>query len=627
MLASGRFRRNALLTVGGLVVLSIAWVVVTGLLARQQVNKLESRLEAVKELVAQGKIDQAQQEAAGIPTLAKRAHLLTTGPAWWAVAEVPYLGDPFDVMRGATAAGKSVGTSGVETLLHIAKTLDPKTLRSAGDSIRLAPLQASAPELRTAAVDLDNAIRRVDGLPGRTWFGSVNHARLSLSVQLHSIVGYVDAAANATNILPTMLGAHGTQRYFIGLQNEAEMRGTGGLPGAFAIVEATNGRIKFTHFGSDAELLPAQTKQRIPTGLDFGKDYDALYGTSSPTDFIVNSNISPHFPYAAQIWSRMWQKISGQKVDGALAVDPTTLAYFLSVTGPVTLPDGGQVTAANVVSLVEKDEYALFPLDNQARKDFLVSILRASSQKLTSGAGSASQLAQTMTAVSNQNRLQVWSADPAIEKVLASTSYGAAIPTDKTPFGALILNNAAAGKLDYYLVRTMDYRRTGCGSQRDVFVTITLTNNAPASGLSPYVLGRLDSHDSSVQPGDNRTLFDYYGSDGAELLSATIDGQPATMSVLTDLGKRVFRTDLELPRGKTTTMTLHLQEPAGVGPPLIWKQPGVTNLGLHVFSQPCCGCGRRWCVSALVGVDEAELPPDLVERAHDRHRLVQGQQG
>ena len=108
------------LAIGGLAVLTVAWVVVTGLLARQQAQKLESRLQVVKHLVVEGKIDEAQREAAGIPTMAKRAHLLTSGPAWWALSQIPYLGDPFDVMRGATAASKSVGTTGVETLLKIA---------------------------------------------------------------------------------------------------------------------------------------------------------------------------------------------------------------------------------------------------------------------------------------------------------------------------------------------------------------------------------------------------------------------------------------------------------------------------------------------------------------------------
>ena len=214
-------------------------------------------------------------------------------------------------------------------------------------------------------------------------------------------------------------------------------------------------------------------------------------------------------------------------------------------------------------------------------------MLKAASTKLTSGAGSATQLAQTMTAVSNQNRLQVWSADPRIEKILASTSYGGAFPTDNRPFGAFIINNGLAGKLDYYLVRTMDYQRTGCGSTRDVFVTMTLTNNAPAAGLPAYVTGNLKLLGKGGKPGDNRAVFDYYATGGAELLSATINNQPSTMSVQNELGKRVFRTDLQLPRGKTTKITLHLQEPAGSGEPLIWKQPGVTNLALHTFSQPC----------------------------------------
>jgi hypothetical protein len=576
-----------LLGVGGLVVLSAAWIVVTGLLARQQVVKLEDRLQTVKHLVAQGKIDEAEREAAAVPGMANRAHLLTSGPAWWAASSVPYFGDPLEVMRGATAAGKSVGTDGITTLLNVAKSLDPRTLRSSGDTLKLAPLKAAAPQLKTAAANLDDAINRVDGLPQNTWFSPINHARLSLSVQLHSIVGYVDAAANATAILPSMLGDTGTKRYFVGLQNEAEMRGTGGLPGAFAIVETSHGRIRFTHFASDNELLPAPTKQRIYTGLDFGAGYDSAYGGSAPTNFIVNSNVSPNFPYAAQIWSRMWEKISGQRIDGAIAVDPTTLAAFLAVTGPVTLPSGLSVDASNVVSITEKDVYALFPFDNPARKDFLVSILKASSTKLTSGAGSATTLARTITSVSNENRLQVWSSDPHVEQVLAATSYGGAIPTDSRPFSGMVLINNASGKLDYYLTRTLDYHRSGCGATRDVFVTITLTNNAPAAGLPLYVLGRLDKHDFPIKPGDNRTLLDYYATSGAQLLSATLNGHPTTMGVQGDLGHRIFRIDIELPRAETQTLTLHLLEPGGSGPPQIWRQPGVQPLVVRSVSQRC----------------------------------------
>lgn len=584
--ASGAFRRRVLWGAVGLCALGALWIVVTGLLARQQVSRLEARVEAVKVLVTENRVQDAKVAAEGIPGLARRAHLLTTGPAWWTAAHIPWLGAPLQVMRGATSAGKDVGVHGVGTLLDVATSLDPAHLRAAGDTLRLAPLEQAAPTLAQQAALLDRATHTVDGLPANTWFGPVDRARDSLSRQLHSIAGYVDAAANVSRVLPSMLGADGPKRYFIGLQNEAEMRGTGGLPGAFAVAVADHGTIRFTHFLSDAALLPPTPGHLLPTGLNFGEGFESAYGNSQPQNLIVNSDLSPHFPYAARIWAAMWQKVSGEHVDGAVAMDPTTLAYFLSVTGPVTLPSGIRVSADNIVALTQRDEYAMFT-DNIERKDFLVSILKAASTKLTSGAGSAGALARALTAASNDNRLIAWSADPATEAVIESTSYSGAIPKSARPFSAVILNNIAAGKLDYYLTRSVDYRRTGCGATRDVVVTVRLTNNAPPWGLPPYVVTRADKRDYPTNPGDNRTLLDYYATSGAQLLSATLDDKPTTIAVESDLGKKIFRADLELPRGTTRTLTLHLQEPAGQGSPVVWRQPGVNPLQLKVYNQSC----------------------------------------
>jgi hypothetical protein len=584
--ASGSLRRRVLLGVGGLLLLGVGWLAVTGYLARQQVHKIEDRLQRVQSLVASGRIDDARRAAADIPTAARRAHLLTTGPAWWAGSQLPWLGDPLDVVRGTMSATGRVGTHGIPDLLDVAAAIDPDRLRTAGNTIDTAPLIAAAPHLASAADNLNAAARQIDGLPHHTWLGAVDHPRATLSTQLQLIGGYVSAASRAAQILPSMLGAHGMQRYFVGLQNEAELRGTGGLAGAFAIVEADHGRITFTHFESDAALLPAATDKMIPTGLDFGPGYAAAYGASKPTSLIVNSNLSPNFPYTAQIWARMWQRVSGEHIDATIALDPTTLGYFLAATGPVTLPGRGALTAANVVTLTERDEYTLFS-DNLARKAFLVSILKAVSGRLTSGAGSATQLARAASESSREQRLLVWSADPRVESQLAQTNFGGTIPRGKRPFAGVVLNNKAGGKLDFYLTRTMRYQRTGCDARRDVTVTITLTNHAPASGLPPYVRDRLDKHGPSVRPGDNRSLLDYYASDGAELLSVDLNGKPTTAAVEHDLGHPIFRVDLELPRATTQTLVLHLQEPAGVGEPQLWRQPGVTPLAVTYYSQPC----------------------------------------
>lgn len=584
--ASGRLKRIIWWTAGGLLAAAALWIVITGLLARNEAQQVEAKLRQVENYVAVGNLPQAQRAAASIPAQADRAHFYTTGPAWWIASHVPFFGKPLAIVRGTTQAGHEIGSRGVPTLLEVASSLDPNRLRTAGSSLDLAPIIAAAPKLASAAHTLDVAIKDVDRLPTSSWLGAVNSPRLRLAQELHSIGGYVDAAARAAKIMPTMLGANGTQRYFVGLQNEAEMRGTGGLPGAFAIVEADHGKIHFTHFGSDAELLPRDSGQLIPTGLNFGADYNHAYGASDPTSFIVNSNLSPNFPYAAQIWASMWQKVSGQHIDGAIALDPEVLAAFLSVTGPVTLPDHAIIDVNSVVTLTERDQYSIFD-NNIDRKAFVVSILKAVSTKLTNQRSGTTALARLMSAAAKQQRLIIWSADPAAETILKQTSYAGAIPPTKSTFVGPVLNNVAAGKLDFYLLRTVTYHRSGCGDTRDVYVTITLRNQAPAFGLPPYVVTRLDKHAYKVNPGDNRTLLDYYATAGSQLLSATLNQEPTTAGVEMAFGHPIYRMEIELPRGQTQTIVLHLQEPATSGPATIWRQPGVTSLGVTYYAQPC----------------------------------------
>ncbi len=580
-------RRAALWGAGLVVGLGLIWVVVTGLLARVQVHRIENSLRQVRVLFAQGNLAQARLAAEQIPGEAKRARLLTSGPAWWAAAHVPWFGAPLQTVRGATAASVQLGEHGIPELLRVAALMDPNRLRVHGNTIDLAAVRAAQPDLAQATAVLTAAAQRVDRLPHSTWLAAVDHPRASLSGQLHTLLGYVAAADRAARILPTMLGGAGPKRYFIGMQNEAEMRGTGGLPGAFAIAVASHGRVRFTHFASDAELEPVATGHRLSTGLDFGTGYRSAYGSSLPTASFLNSNVSPDFPYAAEIWAHMWQQVSGQRVDGAIAVDPAVLGYVLSVTGPVSLPGGITADAQNIVSLTERDEYTLFP-DNLQRKAFLVSVLKATSRRLISGRGSAYGLARTMVAASSQQRLQVWSADPAVEHQLAATTYGGVIGPTARPLVAPILNNLSGGKLDFYLTRTLTYQRSGCGSSRDVLVTLTLTNNAPASGLPPYVTDRLDAaQPPDSQPGDYSTLLDYYATKGAQLLSVRVDGKPTTAALLTVSGQPVFRLSLQLLRGQTQTVELHLQEPPGSGAPLIWQQPAVSPMPVTVRAQPC----------------------------------------
>lgn len=579
--------RLSLLVAGGVVVLGLVWLAITAFLARNALENLDDRYDRLRTLVAAGDLQQAREVARDIPDVAERAHDLTTGPAWWLAAQVPYLGEPIEVTRAIAATSGEVGTRVVPQLMNVAGSLDPATLRASGNTLKLAPLAGARGELAAAATSVTTAVAGLRDLPESTWLSPVDRGRARIATTLLSLRGYIDAAARVSRVLPEMLGSDRPQRYFIGLQNEAELRGTGGLPGAFAIAVANKGKLTFTNFESNARLDPPGPGNLLPTGLDFGPEYQAAYGAGLPTSSFVNSNFSPQFPYAAQIWAAMWQKVSGQRVDGVIALDPTSLAYFLAATGPSTVSGGITITAQNVVTLLQRDQYALFANNFLQRKQFVVNVLRSASKKLEAGGGSGLAILQAATRSAQEQRLLAWSRDPAIQRALVQTKYAGVLPPTDKPFAGVVVNNASGGKIDFYLTRSLDYARTGCGPTRDVLATIRLTNNAPASGLPAEVVGRADDPPPDAKPGDVHEIVDFIASRGATLLGVEVNGKQANAGQIDVVGRPGFRFDLQIPRGTTTTIDLHLREPGLAGTAEIWRQPGVTPLAVTSRQQMC----------------------------------------
>lgn len=571
-----------MLGLGGLVVLAAAWLVITALMARGEIDQLRTGVQRLHAQISAGDLTAARATAHTVAVHAERAHGLTTGPVWALAAKLPQGGEPLRTVRGITAGLDTLGRDAIPRLISASEDFDPARLRTADGRIDLARLAAVAPALNRATAAMSHALTEVTALPAHTWLPAVDSARRELLDQLGRLSDTVRSADLAARIAPPMLGADGVKHYFVAFQNDAEARGTGGLPGAFAIVSADNGKLRFDRFEADGTLMGT------PSGLELGAEFDRLWnnGGNATVDY-RNSNMSAHFPYAAQIWAAMWQKYSGQRVDGALAVDPTALSYLLRVTGPAKLPDGTTVRADNVVALTQSTVYARYADDNDARKQYLLDIAAAVSRHLLAGTSDTKALLDAAGKAVGERRLLAWSADPGIEAELEQTALAGAIPKTRAPYVGLAIVNDGGNKLDYYLDRALTWTRTGCGATRDVTVRIALTNNAPASGLSAYVTSRSDRRSYQVQPGDNRLMVNYYATDGALMKSVTIDGRPATARGGAERGHPVFTVDVELPRGQTRVVELHLSEPAGQGAPLVLRQPLVRPLSVNVRDARC----------------------------------------
>lgn len=578
---SRRRRRRRIAWIAGaglavLVALTIGWLAYTGLQARSELQAVRAGAHQLEAQVSAGHLTAARATTAALQRHADRARQDTSGPAWAVAAAIPLLGDPFDTARVLSRSADVIARQAVPPVMSALDALKPPAGHPADGALNLRPLLAALPRVDAAGRQLAAAEHDVQRSPASTWLGPVDSARRELLAQLQPLTARVHRLATDARIVPALLGQHGTKRYMVVFENDAEIRPTGGLPGAFAVLQAEHGTVRFTQFLPDDYLIGAQAR-----GVNFGFDFNFLY-QGSTADF-RDSDASPDFPKTAQIWSAMWADKTGQHLDGVLALDPTALSYLLAATGPVTLPDGSHVSAGNVVQLTQQEVYARYPAPDQnaGRKAYLLDIARAVSQQLFRAHPDLAGLLRAGTRGADEHRLLFYSTDPAVQKHLASGAIGGVLPRGKQRYVAVTLNNESQSKLEYYLHSSVDYVSTGCGPTRTVTMTVRLTNHAPATGLPPYVLG------ASSPPATELLLVGAYGSEGARFDKVTVNGQQSFERWGKDNDHPARLVYATVHPGQTSTVVFRWTEPAGTGPLQVRDQPMVNPMSFHVTEPHC----------------------------------------
>ena len=173
--------------------------------------------------------------------------------------------------------------------------------------------------------------------------------------------------------------------------------------------------------------------------------------------------------------------------------------------------------------------------------------------------------------------------------------------------------NAAGNKLDSWLDSSLDYKVMSCtASSRTVRLTVVLRNDAPTTGLPPYVTIRSDLPAYPVRPSQNRSAVEVLLTRGATLRQATLDGRPLMtapppgelpaelpsdasqtfLNVAETRGRPSYSLDLELVPGTPRTLVLDVVEPPSNDPPLLPRQVMVRPQVVRSELRTCPAGGR-----------------------------------
>jgi hypothetical protein len=526
--------------------------------------------DLVQERIRAGDFAGASRALAELQQHTHQAADASDGVVWDVGRHVPLVGRNVAAMQTVARVLDTVTRVNAPIALELSQAVDEGRLRPRNGRIDIAEIERLTPAVRRAAASIDRADRDLaateadgllfplDDLVGRLQ-GQVDRARAAAT-----------ASANAFRLLPSMLGKDGPRTYLLMMQNPAELRSTGGLPGSLALLHVDRGRLSMGWQGSPADIA------RTAEPVELRRDTELQYGPTPGTD-LRDSNFTPDFPEAAQIARRMTESARHVRLDGVVSVDPLALTELMRGTGPVTVTKGVVLNADNAVPILLNQTYQVLATQ-QAQNDFFEATARAVFASVTAGRGDQQQAIRGLATAAGQHRVLIWSAHPDEQAVIAPTAVSGALDAGSrtSPRIGIYLNDTTAGKMDYYLQYRTSAAALHCraGNAQDLRATIALTSVMPRKfqTLSPWILGS----GQFAKRGTIAFNLRVYAPSGGEVTGLSIDGRAHSVTADRHHGRQVALLPLSLAPGQSVTVTAEIRSARGQsGDAVLDVTPGI----------------------------------------------------
>lgn len=539
------------------VLVALGWVVVRGIGATLTLQSVASDARELNSRVADG-------EVAGLEPIIDRmvegsasARSLTGDLVWRAFEIIPLLGPNFTAVREVSEIADDISGNALGPLAAAADGIDSATFGVVNGRIDLAPLQAVAPSLDAADAVLNSAQLRAHRIDAGATLPPLRSAVDELTDAVDEAATAVGALSGAAALLPGMLGADGPRTYLLLMQNNAELRTSGGIPGAVALLHAESGHIALGR-QADTTDFPAFATPVLPLAAPLVALFE-----EKPGRFMQNTVNAPDFATAAQLSAEMWRQRMGDTVDGVIGVDAVVLGRLLEATGPVQV-GGMELSSNSATQVLLSDVYGAVE-NGDAQNAFFALTAATLFSKVMSGSIPPRDLIGALADAADENRIRVFSAHPDEQARLATTALSGALPadTDDARHIGVFVNDTTGGKMNFYTDAAVSVAEGGChgDGRREVRVTVTWENNAPddaATALPPYVTagGMFD-----VPPGDVRTLIAVYGPEGWDALDSAVRGKDVSTQATVDRERPVVQHEVLTSPGEATTVTVAFLAP------------------------------------------------------------------
>lgn len=300
--------------------------------------------------------------------------------------------------------------------------------------------------------------------------------------ELDDPLNWLDDGLSAAAALPKLLGAssEGPKTYLLLLQNEDELRPTGGFITAVGTFVIEDGK----PFGLEIQDSGTMENWSLPYP---DAPWQLREYMDSPVLVLRDANWFTDYPTTAK-WIEYLYAYSGQhSVDGVIAIDQQALVSMLAVIGPLKVADIAiPITAENVIEYIRAAKTP--PVQPQpagwTTKSSLVQIGKAIFERLTSNPENVDwrKLMEEMLAMLDQRHIMAQVDDLPMTGLLAERGWDGAVRAQSGDFLMVVQSNVGFNKanaaVDTRITLAVDLTQPSAAVNT---LTVVQTNKSPGT--------------------------------------------------------------------------------------------------------------------------------------------------
>jgi hypothetical protein len=289
-------------------------------------------------------------------------------------------------------------------------------------------------------------------------------------------------------LLPKLIGLNGPVTYLILVQNNDELRATGGFISAFGLLTLENARITELEFIDSYALFREDLP--YPPAPPPMQRYMAIQLLT-----VRDANWSPDLPTSAQLLQTLYRRETGRQVDGIITLDLRAVELLFGALEPLQIEGVDDLIMGSTVVQQIKQLYSV-PASLEAdietaglgpwwmaRKEFIPALARSARARLESGDIDLFKLLAAVQTATSERSLQLWLDDPLAQTQIAELGWdGGLHPPSDADYLALVDTNMGYNKVDAVMQRSLAYAVTWPdGPDSPALATATITYTHPLS--------------------------------------------------------------------------------------------------------------------------------------------------